>query len=622
MILREIKKEEYSRWDHFVSAQPKSHIFQSTGWGEIKAQAGWRPMYVCVEEGNTIKAAILILKRTIPFLGRCVLYAPRGPILDYDDTETFDFLIEQIKKIAQEQRAIFFLIDPDISEQHENLKKYLKERGFVWSIKYGVVGLTQPKRVFRLNLQKTEDELLAQMRQGHRYNIRLAQRNNISIEQDNTLNGLKIFYTLLKETSRRKNFYIRSFSYQKIVFNQFVSTGNVKIFLAQYNEEIVGAASLLCYGDKVWYMYGASKDRLGKREPGYLLLWEAIKWARTHGYVWFDFRGADSPDPHHPLHGVYLFKKGFGPDYIDFIGEYYLIFSPLYFGLINKGKQLLNCGIKIYKKINGLKSILIQKQKSPQKNDEQVLRESVIKKYDREEEIVAHSELIKEGLFVPEGRLVDTYFTSGAHLLNIGCGAGREALALLKRGYSVVGTDIQPKMVARAKENAKEENLSAQFVTMNACDLDFPDESFDHAMMVGSIITHIPKRANRVRALQQAHRVLKKGGVIIVSTPNRDSKFKYRLYFFFVNTWRRFCKKVFHYSMLEEGDRFGRKVSKARSSGSVYWHMYSMKEMIEDMEMAGFKVLECRSREELEKNTEIPHRRKKDYFLYFSARKV
>jgi SAM-dependent methyltransferase len=132
----------------------------------------------------------------------------------------------------------------------------------------------------------------------------------------------------------------------------------------------------------------------------------------------------------------------------------------------------------------------------------------------------------------------------------------------------------------------------------------------------------VPGKKNRIRILEEVKRVLKPDGVLILDTQSRNSRWKYRIYFFVVNPWRKFLKKLFNLGRLEPGDRFGQKVSAAESKGKVFFHMYSMKEMIDDIHTAGLKVVECRSREELEKDVETPELREKDYFIYCVVRKA
>jgi len=621
MEIVQLKKDEKAKWDQFVSGHPQGHLFQSFDWGALKARAGWTSIRLVVRVQNEIRAAIQILKRPIPLTGKCIFYAPRGPVLDYEDREIFDFLMDHVKEIAQKHRAVFILIDPDISDENEAIKAYLIGRGFMFSDQYGVVGLTQPKRVFRLDLGPSEDELLANMGPNHRRNIRMATKKGVTIEETSSLEGLKAFYKLFNATSQRKNFYIRSLKYQKNLLDFFQKDNNIVVFLARHEGRVVAGRLILLYGDKSWDMYAASDTKVSKLNASYLLVWEIIKAMKKRGCIMFDFRGADSKDPQSPLYGVHMFKKGFGPEYIEFIGEYYLVLLPFYFNCLNRVKALLKRAIRMCKMASRLNPLAIKKNFSIHKS-EAALKESVLEKYAQPEEVDAHSGILKLGLLDAEKRLVNEYFTSGSRLLNIGCGAGREALALMGMGFDVTGTDLQPRMVERAIQNAKDNHLEPKFCVMDACALKFPDDSFENAVMVGSIITHIPKKANRIQALREAKRVLKPGGHVLISTPNCESHIKYKLYFSLINPWRRFCKMVFKSYPLEEGDRFGVRVSDGKSKGKVYFHMYAMNELAGDIKNAGLRIVKCRSNRELTTGVDAPGDRTKDYFLYFVAQKL
>lgn len=70
---------------------------------------------------------------------------------------------------------------------------------------------------------------------------------------------------------------------------------------------------------------------------------------------------------------------------------------------------------------------------------------------------------------------------SGQRVLDVGCGPGRHALELARRGMSVVGIDISERFVEIATQSAREEELDARFHVMDARELPFREE-FDHAL--------------------------------------------------------------------------------------------------------------------------------------------
>ncbi|HAX72859.1 MAG TPA: peptidoglycan bridge formation protein FemAB [Firmicutes bacterium] len=84
------------------------------------------------------------------------------------------------------------------------------------------------------------------------------------------------------------------------------------------------------FGNKAWYLYGASDNVYREFMPNYLIQWHALTEAKAAGYEVYDFFGVSgNTDESDPLHGLYRFKKGFGGEFTEFIGEFDYVVSPL-----------------------------------------------------------------------------------------------------------------------------------------------------------------------------------------------------------------------------------------------------------------------------------------------------
>lgn len=122
------------------------------------------------------------------------------------------------------------------------------------------------------------------------------------------------------------------------------------------------------------------------------------------------------------------------------------------------------------------------------------------------------------GFMTPGGEghvanLVGGLETRGKRLLDIGCGIGGPAFLLSGRyGATVVGTDLEPQLVERARRRAKQLGLEAQtdFRVAKPGPLAFPDESFDIVLSAGAFTQTENKRA----MYEECLRVLKPGGVL------------------------------------------------------------------------------------------------------------
>jgi len=74
-------------------------------------------------------------------------------------------------------------------------------------------------------------------------------------------------------------------------------------------------------------------------------------------------------------------------------------------------------------------------------------------------------------------------FDKTLKILDVGCGTGRHAIELTKRGYNVTGIDLSEAQLKQAKEKAKAENLTIDFQCQDARNLSF-DNEFDVAIML------------------------------------------------------------------------------------------------------------------------------------------
>ena len=91
------------------------------------------------------------------------------------------------------------------------------------------------------------------------------------------------------------------------------------------------------FGNKAWYLYGASDDVYREFMPNYLIQWHALTNAKEEGYDIYDFFGISGrTDAEDPLHGLYRFKKGFGGEFTEFVGEFDLVVNPLLYGIWTK----------------------------------------------------------------------------------------------------------------------------------------------------------------------------------------------------------------------------------------------------------------------------------------------
>lgn len=332
-LVKDVKK-----YEAFISKHYKSHFMQSPMWTKVKDN--WKnEIIVSEDEEGNIKGALSILIRKVPFFHSTLMYAPRGPVCDIDDRETIAELIEGAKQKAIEYKSYVLKIDPDVEVENEEFVKMAKELGFKFKNASKNFEGIQPRFVFRLDVKdKTEEELMEIFHSKTRYNIRLAVRKGVKVTVG-TREDLKTFHDIMVVTGTRDEFVVRTLEYFEKMYD-CMAPENLRLYLAHYDGKIVAGTLAILYGNKVWYLYGASSNDYRNVMPNYLLQLEMIKWALENKCDIYDFRGISGDiDETNPLYGLYRFKKGFNGKFTEFVGEMDYVFSPFMYFLVEHGEK-------------------------------------------------------------------------------------------------------------------------------------------------------------------------------------------------------------------------------------------------------------------------------------------
>lgn len=309
MRLEEIKDK--TKWDDFVT-QANGSFLQSWEWGEFQGLIGREVLRLAVFSGHRLILAIQIIFHKLP-LRNFYLYAPRGPVVGAAEKaglRVLKFLMEKIKR-----RGFFLRIEPE-----KISSKALIENGFL-ELDFGI----QPKKVLLLDLKSSEKELLARMHSKTRYNINLALKKGVRVFHSNGLTPERFedFWNLVLETSVRDRFKPYPKDYYRALVKILGEFGLLKIFWAEFGNEIL-AASLLVFWDRtVVYLHGAGTLKRRELMASYLLHWQGILAAKKLGFNFYDFGGIDEVK----WPGLSRFKKGFGGSVIEYPGAFDYVFD-------------------------------------------------------------------------------------------------------------------------------------------------------------------------------------------------------------------------------------------------------------------------------------------------------
>jgi lipid II:glycine glycyltransferase (peptidoglycan interpeptide bridge formation enzyme) len=309
-------------WDNLLARYPDAHILQSTAWGQLKADFGWKVTHVLFPDCG----GQLLIKDVLP--GIRFAYLPKGPV-----GIGCDLLWPEIDLVCHRLNCVFLKVEPDtwMSDDHENdLRNEPIPSTFILS-KHSI----QPMRTLIIDIKGEEAQILGRMKQKTRYNINLAGKKNVIVEP---YTDLSTFYHLMEITGQRDQFGYHSLAYYQRAYDLFHAQDCCQLLVAKYENKPVAALIVFKFGKRAWYFYGASSNKDRDKMPNYLLQWEAIRWARLHGCTEYDLWGVPDEDlstleanftqNSTGLWGVYRFKRGFGGELMRSAGPWDRIYKP------------------------------------------------------------------------------------------------------------------------------------------------------------------------------------------------------------------------------------------------------------------------------------------------------
>lgn len=318
-------------WNAALSTVPYHHVLQTWEWGDFKGRHGWTAERLLFKRGSQTVALAQVLTRRAWPLPWTVMYVPKGPALDYADQPLRRMVLDALHAHARRRHAIFCKIDPDVvlgtgipgtgeevrDPLGEEFQGELASRGWRFS-----TDQIQFRNTVQVDLAQDENALLSAMKQKTRYNVRLASRKSVTVRVGGR-EDTELLFRMYAETAARDGFIIRPLEYYHDAWGLFLEAGLACPLIAECAGEALAALILFHFGERAWYMYGASRDARRELMPNHLLQWEAIRWARASGYRVYDMWGApDDFAESDPLWGVWRFKSGFGGRIVRHVGAW------------------------------------------------------------------------------------------------------------------------------------------------------------------------------------------------------------------------------------------------------------------------------------------------------------
>ena len=198
----------------------------------------------------------------------------------------------------------------------------------------------QPRGILILDILKSEEEILAEMKQKTRYNIKLAEKKGVKIYDSREEKYIEEFLRLVKVTAQRDKITSHPDAYYRKMF-EIIPSEILKLYVAEFEGKIIAANLVLFFGKTATYLHGASASDHRNVMAPYLLQWRQIVDAKKAGCENYDFGGVKSYNTKHVTcnknswQGITKFKTGFAPDVETkkFPGCYDIILKPAKYNL-------------------------------------------------------------------------------------------------------------------------------------------------------------------------------------------------------------------------------------------------------------------------------------------------
>ncbi len=283
--------------------------------------------------------------------GRCYFFADRAHRLavverplpggfKYWDIERADPSMELVQYVAGEAKArgaVFVRLTPELPWGHP-LGPEFKELEFVYPRL--MRRSHSPSATLKLDLTKSEKELLAEMHPKTRYNIRVAERHGVTVIEGDREKDFTVFWELLRETAERDGIsLLMSDHYRRML--SLTHEPRVLLLLARYEERDLSGLILVVHDKISTYLHGGSTNRDRQVMASSFLQWQAIKLSKRLGCTVYDFWGIQMDDvpgaqpQEQAWSGITRFKKGFGGSEVRYLGTKDLPLRPLLYKMLS-----------------------------------------------------------------------------------------------------------------------------------------------------------------------------------------------------------------------------------------------------------------------------------------------
>lgn len=310
MLLRYMRNEE-------LTALLQKYVrdggfLQSEEWAGFQSATGKRIFRFEVEG-----CFANVVEHTLPWVGK-YWYVPRGPVVGKNDDQGVKDFFSGILDRARQEKIGWIRVDPSDNDVLETIRENVGV-----PIRKAPHDM-QPKEILIMPIDGDERGILAQMKSKTRYNIRLAEKKSVRVSASRKREHIEAFCDLVEVTAKRDGIVSHPRGYY-LKMLETIPEEVLRLYVAEYEGEIVAANLVVFFGEYATYLHGASGNAHREVMAPYLLQWRQMQDAHTQGCRYYDFGGVKSiisqqstVNKEQPTKnswaGITRFKQGFAPE--------------------------------------------------------------------------------------------------------------------------------------------------------------------------------------------------------------------------------------------------------------------------------------------------------------------
>ena len=308
-------------WDGYVANLVQANFLQSWDFYEFHRARGKAVVRRLIMKDNQIVGAYAGVVETAK--RGTYLAVAGGPLIDWRDVAVVNATFQDLGVMGRKYKCVFVRIRPQ--EPLSDHILYVLSRGgltkapMYLSVEYAGI----------LNLTRDKDGILAGASQGFRRKLRKAEKSDIEIYANDDKTSIQEFCRLEKLHAERQKYVAFTSEFLTKQFEAFKKGGEVLIYTARKDGEILAQNFMIFYGTEASYHYGVSSELGTKYSAAPMLHLAAMDEARRRGCTRYNLWGiVERDETAHRFYGVSEFKRSFGCEELRYTPAHDLILKP------------------------------------------------------------------------------------------------------------------------------------------------------------------------------------------------------------------------------------------------------------------------------------------------------